>query len=67
MTPDDIIAALQRNNLLRLNDGQYELHINQRDIERQLTEIESRVQLRIDPTKLVWTPPNYSHVYMDSM
>ncbi|GAN01621.1 histone acetyltransferase KAT7 isoform 6 [Mucor ambiguus] len=67
MTPDDIIAALQRNNLLRLNDGHYELHINQRDIEKQLAKIESKIQLRIDPTKLMWTPPSCSPVYMDTM
>ncbi|KAL9548217.1 hypothetical protein MBANPS3_005798 [Mucor bainieri] len=67
MTPDDIIAALQRNNLLRLNDGRYELHINQSDIDKELAKIESKKQLHIDPTKLMWTPPNYSHVYMDTI
>ncbi|KAK4517915.1 MT-A70-domain-containing protein [Mucor velutinosus] len=67
MTPDDIVAALQRNSLLRLSDGQYELHINQQDIERQLEEIESKIKLRIDPTKLMWTPPSYSHVHLDTL
>ncbi|OAD06916.1 hypothetical protein MUCCIDRAFT_152172 [Mucor lusitanicus CBS 277.49] len=67
MTPDDIVAALQRNNLLRMIDGHYELQINQEDIARQLAKIESRIQLRIDPTKLMWTPTSYSHVYMDTV
>ncbi|CAO0796282.1 unnamed protein product [Mucor circinelloides] len=66
MTPDDIIAALQRNSLLISNDGQYELHIDQRDIKQKLAKIESKMQLRIDPRKLVWTPPSYSSVHIDT-
>lgn len=67
MTPDDIIAALQRNSLLISNNGQYELHIDQRDIKQKLAKIESKMQLRIDPKKLVWTPPNYNSVYIDAI
>lgn len=56
MTPDDIIATLQRNNLLIFNNGQYELHINKQEIKQKIAKIVSKKQIKIDSRKLKWMP-----------
>lgn len=56
MTPDDIIATLQRNNLLVFNNGQYGLHINKQEIKQKIANIVSKKQIKIEPRKLKWTP-----------
>ncbi|CEP09752.1 hypothetical protein [Parasitella parasitica] len=66
MTPDDIIATLQRNNMLIFSNGQYVLHINKRDIKLKMAKFDSKNNLKIDSKNLIWTPPTDT-THLDSI
>lgn len=56
LTPDDIIATLQRNDMILFQNNQYILSIDEKKMRRQVDNIESNQSLKLDPGKLKWVP-----------
>lgn len=58
-TTDDILSTLQHMDVIRYFKGQFVLCLSDSHIE-QYEKLKKKSRIRIEPTKLEWTPPKFA-------
>ena len=58
-TSDDILSTLQSMDVLRYYKGQMVICFNDKHLE-MYEKMKKKKRIRIDPTKLDWTPPRFA-------
>lgn len=58
-TTEDILSTLQTMDVLRYYKGQFVICFNEKHVA-QSEKLKKKVRIRIDPTKLDWTPPRFA-------